>query len=132
VLAFTNLGTSPCVLRGYPGVSYIDAAGNQLGAPADRFHGGVAQGAGIADMTGLAAWIRLGPGERTVFGLRVATADQNNNCFGTGPVATAAHLRIYPPDNTVALLTEVPPSESDRVCADESVGTLAVGALTIG
>lgn len=38
-LVFTNVGTSPCRLRGYPGVSFVDANGHQLGFPAQRSRG---------------------------------------------------------------------------------------------
>lgn len=33
---FTNRGIGTCVLRGYPGVSYVDLNGNQVGAAAVR------------------------------------------------------------------------------------------------
>jgi hypothetical protein len=33
---FTNRGITTCVLRGYPGVSYVDSNGNQVGSAAVR------------------------------------------------------------------------------------------------
>lgn len=33
---FTNRGIATCVLRGFPGVSYVDAGGSQIGAAAVR------------------------------------------------------------------------------------------------
>ena len=38
-LIFTNSGSATCTLFGYPGVSLIDAGGNQLGQPAERSNG---------------------------------------------------------------------------------------------
>jgi hypothetical protein len=35
-VVFTNRGLRTCVLRGFPGVSYVDANGNQVGAAALR------------------------------------------------------------------------------------------------
>ncbi|ONI90473.1 hypothetical protein ALI22I_12100 [Saccharothrix sp. ALI-22-I] len=35
-VVLTNRGLRTCVLRGYPGVSYVDADGNQVGAAAVR------------------------------------------------------------------------------------------------
>ncbi|MFC6093275.1 DUF4232 domain-containing protein [Saccharothrix lopnurensis] len=35
-VVLTNRGPVACVLRGFPGVSYVDAAGNQVGAAAVR------------------------------------------------------------------------------------------------
>lgn len=32
----TNRGLAPCVLRGYPGVSYVDSGGAQVGGAAER------------------------------------------------------------------------------------------------
>jgi hypothetical protein len=34
---FTNRGAGSCVLRGFPGVSYVDSNGNQIGKAAERF-----------------------------------------------------------------------------------------------
>ena len=35
-IVFTNIGTRTCTLFGYPGVSLVNANGNQIGKPADR------------------------------------------------------------------------------------------------
>jgi Protein of unknown function (DUF4232) len=38
-IVFTNQGSSTCELRGYPGVSFVDANGAQLGKPAREVNG---------------------------------------------------------------------------------------------
>jgi hypothetical protein len=131
-LAFTNSGPTRCMLHGFPAVSYVDAAGAQLGAPADPLT--VIAGTRNAGETSVIAPVILQPRGRAVFALRVYGLPHVNSptCPGSPTIATAAHLRIDPPDNTVALLTPVPDSESNQVCANVAVHALAVGAVTAG
>jgi len=41
LLSFSNVGSSACTLRGFPGVSAVDQSGHQLGKAAQRSGGGV-------------------------------------------------------------------------------------------
>lgn len=85
VLILSNTGTKTCELRGFPGVSILDASGKQLGAPASR--------EGTEGPT-----VSLAPGAS-------ASATLHTSAQGIGaacePIST--QLRVYPPDNTAAL-----------------------------
>ncbi|MEV8438480.1 DUF4232 domain-containing protein [Actinosynnema sp. NPDC051121] len=83
-VVFTNRGLRTCVLRGFPGVSYVDADGNQVGAAAVRVgergpsltlpHGA----AGIADV-GFAQVDNFDPDacrKTPVWGIRVFPPDE--------------------------------------------------------
>jgi hypothetical protein len=82
-LVVTNRGTSSCMLAGYPGVSMVDAKGQQIGAAADRTH---------------ASWtaITLKPGRSSVAWLDVSQAANYPTCT----LVQAAGLRVYLPGRT--------------------------------
>ena len=85
-ISAVNQGDTACVLSGYPGVSFLDDSGQQVGAPADR--------------TGEAASsVSLRPGEEGQATLRIINPD---NIEGCTPVE-AKNLRIYPPESTAAV-----------------------------
>jgi hypothetical protein len=104
-LLLRNTGSAACTLRGYPGVSFVDAHGHRLGIPAGR------EGPAGATVT-------LRPGASA--GARLTIAD-----VGVYPPAEcrptrASGLRVYPPGETAALY--VP--HALRVCrGDERVAT---------
>ena len=104
-LVLTNTGTAACELRGFPGVSLIDATGKQLGQPAGR------EGA-----EGPTVVLKAG-------GSASATLHTNSGIAGscTGP-STA--LRIYPPDNTQAI--DLPTQYT--ACGTFMVTTLVAGS----
>lgn len=104
-LILTNTGTTTCELRGFPGVSLLDAAGTQIGTPASREG---AEGATVS----------IPPGGR-------ASATLHTNSAGVGATCTAASakIRVYPPDNTVAVLA----AASYSACGTFSVTTLVAG-----
>lgn len=104
-LVLTNTGTAPCELRGFPGVSLLDAAGTQMGAAAVR------EGA-----TG--STVSIGPGGTASATLHTSTAGTGGEC--TGP---STRLRVYPPDNTVAL---------EFAAAYTACGSFTVTALVAG
>lgn len=86
-IVFTNTGTEPCSIQGYPGVSYTSGPdGAPVGDPAARDNGDTPA-------------VRLEPGAHasatlgTVTSVDVYPVDQ---CL---PVSVAG-LRIYPPNNT--------------------------------
>lgn len=88
-IVFTNAGSGPCVVEGFPGVSYATGPDSEpVGAPAARDGGS-------------AGPVRLAPGEQA--SSLVFAADVHNippdRCR---PVAVPG-LRIYPPDNTASV-----------------------------
>jgi hypothetical protein len=89
VVVFTNTGAAPCTLRGYPGVSYLDAGGAPAGAPAQR----------LVDDPPV---VSLEPGERAH-----ASLNQGNAMVGTpecGAPVDGVTLQVFPPEETVAKL----------------------------
>jgi hypothetical protein len=85
-IVFTNSGPVRCTLRGYPGVSSVDAAGRQIGAPADR------------EPPTTATTVVLAPGgsASAVYGQAQALNYPKATCH---PV-TARALRVYAPNET--------------------------------
>jgi Protein of unknown function (DUF4232) len=88
-IRFTNKGASACSLYGYPGVSFISAAGQQIGAAATE------------DPTFPRRVVTLAAGATAHAEIRVADA-QNFPASDCHPVAVH-RLRIYPPGQTAAL-----------------------------
>lgn len=102
-LTLTNNGAE-CDMTGFPGVSLVDAAENQLGAPAKRDGeqaGGVVQ-----------------PGESMDFQLR-SSNPHIHNCTS---VVDSALVKVYPPNDTGWLTAPL----VLPVCADETVETLSL------
>lgn len=112
---FTNTGSVPCSLEGYPGVSLTDASGAQLGAAATR-----------STDTGSAKLVTLAPGATANAELRLTddTVYPTSQCQ---PV-TAAYLKVYPPNNTQAAQI----SFTGTTCANSSIKMLAIGVATPG
>jgi Protein of unknown function (DUF4232) len=117
-LNFTNVSTSPCVLDGYPGASFVTPSGGPIGDPADR-------NPGVIPVP-----VTLAPGTTAHATLQVVDA-QNYSAATCDPV-TAHRLRIYPPGQTTAV--EI--SFTTLVCAahiSSSLGnTLTVDAIKAG
>ncbi|MEU4738869.1 DUF4232 domain-containing protein [Actinosynnema sp. NPDC023658] len=87
-VVFTNRGFGACVLRGFPGVSYVDASGNQVGAAAVR----------VGDRGPLLTLPHGGSALSDVGFAQVDNFDPDT-CRKT-PVWG---VRVYPPDETVPL-----------------------------
>lgn len=87
-LVFTNVGAAPCVLRGYPGVSFVDDDGEQLGEPARRL--GAEQVHAVTLDSGEQAHANLGIPESANY--------SDADCRP----AKAAGVRVYPPEQTDA------------------------------
>ncbi|MFQ6395627.1 DUF4232 domain-containing protein [Nocardia sp. KC 131] len=91
-IVFTNNGSGPCVLEGFPGVSYATGPDSApVGAPAAR--DGASSGP-----------VQLSPGGQgsaLVYALNVSNIAPEQ----CQPVSVSG-LRIYPPDNTVSLYLE--------------------------
>jgi hypothetical protein len=111
-LELTNLSKSTCVLRGFLGVSAVDLAGRQLGAPASRNAGNTVRP------------ITLAPGGTASAALKIADTGvfPSTTCRAT----TAAGLRVYPPNQTASKLVPYP----FRACSRPGPIYLRVGTTT--
>jgi hypothetical protein len=87
---FTNTSTSSCALRGYPGVSVLDTAHQQIGPAATR------TGRSYSTVT-------LTPGHSASAVIRTANGPVGGPCLRTG-----AYLRVYPPASYKAVLVPAP------------------------
>lgn len=105
-IIFTNASDEECEITGYPGVSYVDAAGEQVGAPADREPGESAE-------------VVLAPGE-----MAVAPVNQTNaeNYGAECELTEVAGLRVYPPNDTAFLIVD----QVGTACASEDVVLMTV------
>ncbi|WP_232291836.1 DUF4232 domain-containing protein [Frankia sp. QA3] len=113
-LVLTNTGTKPCVVRGFPGVSYLDAAGRQVGVAAAR-----SGPAGSA--------VRLAPGASAKATLRTVHPGIQKGCDEPEQSTPVAALRVFPPANTTALrlaLSDV------SACSSPTVQQLSVTTFT--
>ncbi|MBI9000097.1 DUF4232 domain-containing protein [Corynebacterium sp. CCM 9185] len=114
VIRLTNTG-DPCTLSGYPGVSLIDAAGNQVGAAADREIG--AKGSPV----------RLDTGTSAVFSTRFSQP-YAYNAEACEPTERAQQLKIYPPNDTRWLTLPV----NQPTCGSERISTITVTGVSAG
>jgi Protein of unknown function (DUF4232) len=81
-LVFTNNGSKPCTMYGYPGVSFLDANENQIGAAAAR-------------SGGEEAVVTLAPGAAANAQLQVP--DPGNFSPADCNQAKSTFIRVYPP-----------------------------------
>jgi hypothetical protein len=85
-LVFTNSGATACTMSGYPGVSLLDASGNQIGQPATRNGGTIAS-------------VRLQPN-----GSAYSTLHTVNSGIAPGPcLAASVKVKAFPPNELDAL-----------------------------
>jgi hypothetical protein len=104
-LVFGNTSSSPCTMRGYPGVSFMTGdAGQQVNDPARR-----AAGATVATVT-LAAG---GSAHAMVRLVQTGNFDESS----CRPVQIAG-FRIYPPDDTAALFAR----SAQQACSVKGTG----------
>lgn len=101
----TNTGSAECSLLGYPGVSFADASGAQVGEPAER-------------EVGDGPVVTLAPGASAVAALKVTNPGVIDGCTPT----TASSVVIYPPDQTESLTA----TAEIEVCAEQSSTTVAM------
>jgi hypothetical protein len=113
-LRFTNKGSAPCQLAGFPGVSYVTGtAGTQVGAPATR---NGAAGAAVTLLPTGAATAQLSVGSTGPYD--PTTCQQ----------VAATGLRVYPPGSTQAAFVAQPLT----VCGNPALKTLSVETITAG
>jgi Protein of unknown function (DUF4232) len=117
-LLFTNTGRRTCTLEGRPGVSFLDAAGNQVGASA------------VADRSANSVVpVRLGPGASAFSSLALVDTmvygtPGSPPCFS----AMATRLQIFPPGSYQAVLI----ADTVTVCRSATVGVAAVRPIAAG
>ena len=105
-IEFINTSSEPCELRGFPGVSLLDQNNNQIGPPATREG---AEGSVVS----------LAPN-----GSASALLHTSNGIGGSGTCTQrASALRVYPPDNTEAIIV---PS-AFVACGGMSISTVVSG-----
>lgn len=92
VLTYRNVGTSPCTLFGYPGVSFLDAGGRQIGSPAQRTAGIGATSVSLA----------LGGNAYS----SVLVSDPGIPPCSSSAIAT--RVQVFPPGETHAALVAAP------------------------
>lgn len=109
-LVLTNTGDSSCTLAGYPGVSYVDAKGKQVGAPADR------------DSAAKTVTVTVAPGGTAAAQLRQTNAQNYGDECGLTDVAG---VKIYPPNRKDSLIAE----QETVGCSDDSVVLMTVGTF---
>ncbi|MFD1214594.1 DUF4232 domain-containing protein, partial [Arthrobacter sp. GCM10027362] len=109
-LVLENTGTTACTLRGYPGVSYVDANGKQVGAPAQR------------NPDAAVTAVTVAPGGSAVAEVRQTNAQNyGEECRPTN----VAGVRVYPPNDTASLVAP----QSTVGCANEKVVLMTVGTF---
>lgn len=114
-LRFTNTGTRPCALRGFPGVSYVTGdRGDQVGDPAVR------DGAGGDAVT-------LAPG--AVASASLAMVQVANFEKASCRPTPVRGLRIYPPDQKASAFI---PLEQTGCAGDPPGPQLRVGTIKPG
>lgn len=107
-ILFTNKGSTPCELHGFPGVSFVgDNNGTQLGAPADE-----------DDATAIQP-NTLQPGGVVQAAVRVEQAANFDNCT----VVPADGFRVYPPHSFDAVFV---PATGLSACSNPDVHLLTV------
>jgi hypothetical protein len=111
-LVFTNTGSTTCQLRGYPGVSFVDASGARLGKPSKQDAGRVKT-------------VKLSSGHGANALLR--EPETGNYPPAACQAATSNRLQVYPPGETNALFL----SYHVKVCTTKSTRT-GIGPVSFG
>jgi Protein of unknown function (DUF4232) len=100
-LQLRNTGTVACTMTGFPGVSFVDGSGNQIGVPAQR-------------NTLTYSTVTIAPG--AIGYAHLAVVDTSvQNC----PAAPALAIRVYPPNQTAWLTV---PVSGLQVCSNNTPG----------
>lgn len=109
-LVLTNSSAdATCSMAGYPGVSYLDAAGTQVGAAAARAEGSTA------------VPVTLAPGQSAAAELQETVAQKYGEC----QVQPTASLLVYPPEDTTSLTISYPSTG----CLNGEIELLHVGVV---
>jgi hypothetical protein len=111
-IVFTNTGSTTCELRGYPGVSFVDASGARLGKPSKRDAGRIKT-------------VKLASGHGANALLR--EPEPGNYPTAACQAATSNRLQVYPPGQTNALFL----SYHVKVCTTNAART-GIGPVSFG
>ena len=111
-LDFTNVSGSTCHLYAYPGVSAVNSAGKQLGAPARR-------NANVP-----VKYINIAPNGTAHAVVGYVDAQVGSGC----PKATATFLKVYPPDDTSSRLAWFPVPVCTSNAVDLTIDAVQAGA----
>ena len=111
---FTNNSGSACGLYGYPGVSFVTAAGSQVGAAATE------------DPTYPRQLVTLAPGATAHATLRVV--DAVNYPASTCHPVTVQRIRVFPPNQTTSLYINL----AATACRNSSLQILSVQTVQPG
>lgn len=109
-LVLRNTSNAACSLQGYPGVSFVDGNGNQLGAAAAR-------------SAGTARAVTVHAGDSAFAQLKIT--DALNYDASTCGVTDATGLRIYPPGEKAALFV----NHAAKACT-KNAQVLTVGPMS--
>jgi pyruvate/2-oxoglutarate dehydrogenase complex dihydrolipoamide acyltransferase (E2) component len=114
VIDFTNSGSAPCTLYGFPGVSLTNSSGAQIGAAATR------------NPSRPSTLVTLAPGAKANANFGVANAGNYpaQDCKPT----PAAHLKVFPPNQTQPIVEPF----TTTACAVSSAHQLSVTAVAAG
>jgi hypothetical protein len=114
LLVLTNTGTTACILRGYPGVSLVDAAGASLGEAARDDGPGAAQVVTVA----------VEPGAHASARLMTTTEENYADC---GPVRTSSAIFVIPPDEYTSLSAPFEHNRCASLAAPFRIGPVQPG-----
>jgi hypothetical protein len=108
-IEFRNDSGATCVMSGYPGVSFADSSGRQIGVPAERNP--------IPHRP-----ITLASGVRAYAHLAVTDPSVLSGC----PAVAVSKLRVYPPNDTTSALIA---AFNLHVCAARTSGTSSIDPI---
>lgn len=116
-VVFTNTGTASCELRGAPGVSVVDASGNELGVPAGR------------EGDENPPTLTVEPGASVSAQLSAVNIDPDGGPLDDCPVVEGTGYRVYPPHSFTGFIV----TTGDAVPAcNSSTEFLTVGPVQQG
>jgi hypothetical protein len=101
-ISFRNDGSAPCSLSGFPGVSFLDASGRQIGAPVPR-------------NTVTYSTVDIAPGATAHALLVVGNPDMVSN--PSCPASVPRWIRVFPPNETASVRLD---AGTMRICATDS------------
>lgn len=111
-LVLRNTGGSSCTLQGWPGVSFIDGGGRQVGAAA------------VLDRSSAHQTVTLLAGGRAQAPLKIGQA--LNFPKATCEPVTVRRLRVYPPGSTESIVIGIAPLSA---CSKDAAAQLTVQAF---
>ena len=111
-IVVTNASTRPCLLEGFPAISYVSKSGATVGAAATH------------DLTNQPTVVHLAPGARAA--ATYGAADALNYDPAQCKPATVPGIRVTLPGETASTTLAVP----GEACANAVMSTLSVQAFT--